>query len=147
VVIANLNTTTASLVGSSASIEKMLNEQSGSIAQSMKNVNSFTKNLADNNDKLSRSMTNIEKTTEQFANSDFNGSVAQLKLAMEKLNLVLAKVNSKDGSIGKLLNDKSLYDNLQNSIHSANILLDDLRVHPKRYVQLSVFGKKTRLVH
>jgi phospholipid/cholesterol/gamma-HCH transport system substrate-binding protein len=143
-VIANMNATTASLVGSSVSIEKMLNEQSGSIYQSMKNVNSFTKNLSENNDKLSRSMTNIEKTTEQFSQADIKGSVAQLKLAMEKLNSVLAKADSKEGSLGKLLNDKTLYDNLNNSVHSANILLDDLRVHPKRYVQLSVFGKKDK---
>lgn len=143
-VIANMNATTASLVGSSVSIEKMLNEQSGSIQQSMKNVNSFTKNLADNNEKLSRSMTNIEKTTEQFSQSDIKGSVAQLKSAIEKLNSVLAKAESKDGSLGKLLNDRTLYDNLNNSVHSANILLDDLRVHPKRYVQLSVFGKKDK---
>ncbi len=143
-VIANMNTTTTNLMGSSASIEKMLNEQSGSITQSMNNVNSFTKNLATNNEKLSRTMTNIEKSTEQFSQTDIKGSVAQLKLAMEKINSLLTKVDSQEGSLGKLINDKSLYNNLNNSIHSANILLDDLRVHPKRYVQLSVFGKKDK---
>ncbi|MCX6205445.1 MAG: MlaD family protein [Bacteroidetes bacterium] len=143
-VIANMNTTTASLMGSSASIEKMLNEQSGSITQSMNNVNSFTKNLSANNEKLSNTMTNIEKTSQQFSQVDIKGSVTQFKSAIEKLNSVLTKVDSKDGSLGKLLNDKALYDNLNNSVHSANILLDDLRVHPKRYVQLSVFGKKDK---
>lgn len=143
-VIANMNLTTVSLMGSSASIERMLNEESGSITQSLNNVNSFTKNLSANNEKLSNTMTNIEKTTEQFSQADFKGSVTQFKAAIEKLNSVLQKVDSKDGSLGKLLNDKTLYDNLNNSVHSANILLDDLRVHPKRYVQLSVFGKKDK---
>lgn len=143
-VIANMNKTTASLMGSSASIEKMLNEQSGSITQSLNNVNSFTKNLSANNEKLSNTMTNIEKTSAQFSQVDIKGSVTQFKSAIEKLNNVLTKVDSKDGSLGKLLNDKALYDNLNNSVHSANILLDDLRVHPKRYVQLSVFGKKDK---
>jgi phospholipid/cholesterol/gamma-HCH transport system substrate-binding protein len=143
-VVANLNTTTATLVSSAVSIEKMLNQQSGSITQSMNNVNSFTKNLAENNEKLSRTMTNVEKTTEQLSKTDINGSVVQLKSALEKLNTVLAKADSQNGSMGKLLNDPSLYNNLNNSIHSANILLDDLRVHPKRYVQLSVFGKKDK---
>lgn len=143
-VIANLNATTATLVGSSASIEKMLNQQSGSITQSMNNVNSFTKNLADNNETLTKTMQHVEKTTAQLSEADISGSVTQLKLALEKLNTVLAKADSQDGSLGKLLNDKSLYNNLNNSIHSANILLDDFRVHPKRYVQLSVFGKKDK---
>ena len=89
-------------------------------------------------------MSNIEKTSAQFSEADIKGSVTQFKSAIEKLNSVLTKVDSKDGSLGKLLNDKTLYDNLNNSVHSANILLDDLRVHPKRYVNISVFGKKDK---
>ena len=42
------------------------------------------------------------------------------------------------------MNDKTLYNNLSNTLKSANILLDDLRVHPKRYVNISVFGKKDK---
>ena len=44
----------------------------------------------------------------------------------------------------KLMNDKTLYNNLINTVRSANILLDDLRVHPKRYVNISVFGRKDK---
>ena len=143
-VIGNMNKTTASLIGSAASIEKMLNQQSGAIAQSMDNVNSFTKNLSDNNEKVSRTLTNVEKTTDQLAKADITGSVAQMKLALEKLNTVMGKLESQDGSLGKLINDKALYTNLNNTVHSANILLDDLRMHPKRYVQVSVFGKKDK---
>ncbi len=143
-VIGNMNKTTASLIGSAASIEKMLNHQSGAIAQSMDNVNSFTKNLSDNNEKVSRTLTNVEKTTDQLAKADITGSVAQMKLALEKLNTVMGKLESQDGSLGKLINDKALYTNLNNTVHSANILLDDLRIHPKRYVQVSVFGKKDK---
>jgi phospholipid/cholesterol/gamma-HCH transport system substrate-binding protein len=143
-VIGNMNKTTASLIGSAASIEKMLHQQSGAIAQSMNNVNSFTKNLSDNNEKVSRTLSNVEKTTDQLAKADITGSVAQMKLALEKLNTVMGKLESQDGSLGKLINDKALYTNLNNTVHSANILLDDLRMHPKRYVQVSVFGKKDK---
>ncbi|BFG69756.1 MlaD family protein [Sediminibacterium sp. KACHI17] len=143
-VIANINKTTASLVVSSASIQAMLNQQTGAITASMNNVNSFTKNLADNNDKVTRMLGNVEKTTENLSKADIDGTIAQLKNSIETLNTILGKMSSTDGSLGKLLNDKALYDNLTNTVRSANILMDDLRVHPKRYVNISVFGKKDK---
>jgi phospholipid/cholesterol/gamma-HCH transport system substrate-binding protein len=143
-VIANINKTTASLVLSSASLQGMLNEQTGAIAQSMNNVNSFTKNLADNNAKVTSSIEHLEKATNNLSQADIAGTVAKLQGTINNLNNMLAKINSTDGSLGKLMNDKALYDNLSNTIRSANILLDDLRVHPKRYVNISVFGKKDK---
>lgn len=143
-VIANINKTTASLVVSSASIQAMLNQQTGAITASMNNINSFTKNLADNNDKVTRMLGNVEKTTENLSKADIDGTIAQLKNSIETLNTILGKMSSTDGSLGKLLNDKALYDNLTNTVRSANILMDDLRVHPKRYVNISVFGKKDK---
>ena len=127
-VIANINKTTASLVISSASIQQMLAAQSGSIAQSMDNINGFTKNLADNNDKVTRVLTNVEK----------------LKTAVNNLNSLITSLNSNNGTLGKLMHDEALYNQLNETLNSANILLDDLRVHPKRYVSLSVFGKKDK---
>ncbi len=143
-VIANMNRATASLAISSASIQSLLNAQSGAIAQSMANVNSFTKNLSDNNDKVTHTLTNLETATNNFSKADINGAVSNFKTAINNLNAILAKASSTDGTLGKLLNDKTLYNNLSNTIRSANILVDDLRVHPKRYVNISVFGKKDK---
>ncbi|MDP1972755.1 MlaD family protein [Sediminibacterium sp.] len=143
-VIANVNKTTESLVISSASLQQLLNQQTGAVAQSMNNVNKFTKNLSDNNEKVSQTLTNVTKTSENFAKADLAGSVDQLKAAIGNLNKLVEKANSTDGSLGKLINDKTLYNNLNNTIKSANILVDDLRVHPKRYVNISVFGKKDK---
>lgn len=145
-VIANINKTTASLAVSSASLQAMLNQQTGTITQSMSNVASFTKNLSDNNDKVTRMLGNVEKTTDNLAKADIAGSVDKLKNTIAGLNGVLEKLNSTEGSMGKLMNDKTLYDNLTNTVRSANILLDDLRVHPKRYINVSVFGRKDKSI-
>ena len=60
------------------------------------------------------------------------------------LNTTLAKINSNEGTMGLLMNDKKLYSNLNASANSLNILLQDFRLHPKRYVNVSVFGKKDK---
>jgi phospholipid/cholesterol/gamma-HCH transport system substrate-binding protein len=143
-VIANVNKTTESLVVSSASLQQMLNQQTGSIAQSMNNVNKFTKNLSDNNERVTQSINNVTKATENFSKADLVGSVDQLKSAIANLNGLVSKIGSDNGSLGKLINDKTLYNNINNTIRSANILVDDLRIHPKRYVSISVFGKKDK---
>lgn len=142
--IANIHTITASLIVSTASIEKMLNQQSGSISKTMNNINSFSQNLASQNNTINHTLSNLEKTTAQLASSDISGSVSQLKIAIENLNGLIKKINSNEGSIGALMNDKTLYNNLNNTIRSANTLIDDLKTHPKRYVSISVFGKKDK---
>jgi phospholipid/cholesterol/gamma-HCH transport system substrate-binding protein len=63
---------------------------------------------------------------------------------MTSLNDAVKKMNRTNGSLGLLLNDKTLYQNLEGTTRSLNTLLDDLRVHPKRYVNISVFGRKDK---
>ncbi|WP_216593201.1 hypothetical protein [Sediminibacterium salmoneum] len=110
----------------------------------MNNVNKFTKNLSDNNEKITQTLGNVAKASDNLAKADLAGSINQLKTAVANLNTVVDKINSDKGSMGKLLNDPTLYNNLNNTIKSANILVDDLRLHPKRYVNISVFGKKDK---
>jgi phospholipid/cholesterol/gamma-HCH transport system substrate-binding protein len=143
-VVANLSKATGSFVSSSASLDKLLNTQTGALAQSLDNVNSFTKNLASNNGKLTNVMNNLEETTGHLAKADIDGVVNKLRNSVDQLNSAMTRLNSTDGSIGALLNDKQLYNNMNNTVRSLNILMDDLRVHPKRYVSISIFGKKDK---
>ena len=131
-------------MASSVSLQQMLNQQSGALARSLSNVDSFTSNLAANDEKLTNTMKNIEKTTERFSKADIDGAINSLKTSIEKLDSVMAKVNSTDGSLGAMINSKELYNNINNTVRSLNTLMDDLRVHPKRYVNVSVFGKKDK---
>ncbi len=142
--IANINKTTLMLAESTTSLNKMLEKQNGSIAKSMDNVNSITANLAKQNEKIDATLSNIKTTSENLSQADLKGSVASFKKSIDNLNGVISKMNSTEGSLGLMMNDKNLYNNLNNSVRSANILLDDLRAHPKRYLNFSVFGKKDK---
>ena len=140
--VANMNRLTASLAYTSASIQQMVNDQNSALAASMRNVNSITKNFANQNDKINSIMTNLDKTTTNVSQLELDQTVKKLNDAAEQLKQIAAKLNSKDGSIGLLLNDPKLYNNLASSGNKLNLLLDDIRINPKRYINVSVFGKK-----
>ena len=142
--IANITSLTQNLSKSSASLNGMMEKQNGSIAKSMDNVSLFTTNLAKQNEKISATLDNVKLTTEHLSEADFKGTINNLKGTIDNLNGVVNKLNNSNGSLGLLMNDKALYNNLTNTVRSANILMDDLRTHPKRYVNLSVFGSKAK---
>ncbi len=143
-ILEHLNTTTASFAYTAGSLQSLLNPQSGALAKSLDNVNTFTSNLATNNEKLNGIMANANKASANFANMDFQKTLSTLDNTVNEFKAGVQKINSKDGSLGLLLNDTKIYDNLASTSNKINILLDDIRVHPKRYISISVFGKKDK---
>lgn len=134
----------ANLARSSASLQVILNEKTGALAHSMVHLDSFTNNLANNNQRITGTLDNLEKTTGKLANAKIDETLKSAQDAMTSLNNAVNKMNSTSGTLGLLLNDKKLYQNLESTTRSLNTLLDDLRVHPKRYVNISVFGRKDK---
>jgi phospholipid/cholesterol/gamma-HCH transport system substrate-binding protein len=140
----NFSSIIANLAKSSASLQVILNERTGSLAHSMVHLDSFTNNLANNNQRISGTLDNLEKTTGKLANAKIDETLQSVQGTMNSLKDAINKINSTNGTMGLLLNDKKLYLNLDNTVRSLNILLDDLRMHPKRYVNISVFGSKDK---
>jgi len=140
----NINATIANLAASTAQLQILLNAQTGVLAQSLKNVNAFTANLAKNNDHITHTLENVEKTTSNLAAAKIPETVESLQSAVNEMKGLVGKINSSNGSLGLMLNDKKLYQNLEATARSLNILLDDVRMHPKRYVNISVFGRKDK---
>jgi phospholipid/cholesterol/gamma-HCH transport system substrate-binding protein len=107
----------------------------------MDNVSSFTGTLAKNNDKIGETINNLDKTTENFSKLDLQKTLTNLDGTLSQLKTAITTEN---GSLGKLMNNPSLYNNLNATSNKINLLLDDIRVHPKRYISFSVFGKKDK---
>ena len=143
-IVANLNTITESFAVSAKSLETMMDAQQGALSKSLYNVEVFTQNLNTNNDKFNSIVENAQKASKNLAAVELQSTVDSLNVAINNFKEGSAKINSKDGSLGLLLNDKELYNNLESTANKLNILLDDIRVHPKRYVSISIFGKKDK---
>ncbi len=140
----NLQSVVANSAATTASLRNLLNAQTGAITESLKNMSAFTTNLNKNNEKINQTIDNIQTATGKLAAVDIDGVIKNLQTATNNLNQMTAKLNSRDGSLGMLVNDKALYNNLDNTVRSLNILLDDLRVNPKRYVNISLIGRKNK---
>ncbi|HZH94706.1 MAG TPA: MlaD family protein [Flavisolibacter sp.] len=147
----NLQTLIARLTISSGHLQELMNSQSGALAKSLNNMNSVTGNLARSNDAISSSIRNVETTTAKLANvrieetmTALEETITELKGSAGGLRTSVDKINSPDGTLGALMNDRKLYDQMARTILGLEILLDDVRLHPKRYVNLSVFGGKSK---
>jgi phospholipid/cholesterol/gamma-HCH transport system substrate-binding protein len=140
----NLNLATASFLVTSESVQKLMDTQNGALAASLNNMKTFTSNLNSNNKSLDSIMESTKVFSRKLAAINLQQTLDTLNVAIDNFKAGSEKINSKDGSLGLLLNDKTLYNNLEATSNKINILLDDIRVHPKRYVSFSVFGKKNK---
>jgi phospholipid/cholesterol/gamma-HCH transport system substrate-binding protein len=146
IILKNLSKTTENLNKSMESIESMLQKQNGSITQTANNLNSFTKNLTDNNKKINDIIGNLDASTKQIKDADLEKTIKEVHTAVKELSIMLNKLNNGDGTAAKILNDKEVYQQLQGTIKSINTLVDDVKTHPKRYINISIFGKKDKSV-
>ncbi|MDR3652486.1 MAG: MlaD family protein [Paludibacter sp.] len=124
--MASIEQTTSNLAASSSQLKKMMNTDVPQILGNVNEVTSDFKQISGNLKKI-----------------DYAATFASINHTIANLNLVSDKLNSSEGTIGMLLNNKDLYVNLSNTASSADKLLIDLQKNPKRYVHFSLFGSKS----
>lgn len=140
----NLRRVIANLVNATSSLNELLNTQTGALAQSLGNMSAITANLKKNNDTVSSILHNVNQATDKMARLDLASTLDTMQSTLAALKTTIDKLNSNKGTLGKLMNDDALYNNLNYALVSLETLLDDVRLHPKRYVNVSVFGKKDK---
>ena len=140
----NLSVATHNLTATTASLNALLNAETGIITKTFNNLESFSQSLNGVKERLPVIANNLETTTKNLSQLDFDRTLKSVEKTMADLNLVIEKINSPNGTMGALVNDKKLYNNLTSTVSSLNLLMQDLRVNPKRYVNISVFGKKDK---
>ncbi|WJJ95316.1 MlaD family protein [Algibacter luteus] len=122
------------------------------VIQNFKNTsNSLNSLMASNEEKLNNTLANVDnissnlnKTTSQLANANLEETIKNLESTIQNFNNISNKIKNGEGSIGKLLEDDGLYNNLEGASLQLEQLLEDMKLNPKRYVHFSLFGKKPK---
>jgi phospholipid/cholesterol/gamma-HCH transport system substrate-binding protein len=140
----NLQGIIANLAGSSHSLQQLLNTETGMLAKSINNLHSITAGFARNGPKIDSTFTNLQTATDKLSKAKIAEAIESLQHTMARLEAGIAKIDSKEGTVGLLLNDRQLYDEVRRTNRSLTTLLDDLRVNPKRYINISLFGTKDK---
>ena len=137
------------------SSQKNLRKSITQLTETVENINYITGEISQS---MIRNKVSIDETLNNFKNSsesisklsdslsqiEFGATFTEFKLVATQLNSILEKMDSDTGTIGKILNDDQLYENLSASTKSLENLLNDLKEHPKRYVHFSLFGRKEK---
>jgi phospholipid/cholesterol/gamma-HCH transport system substrate-binding protein len=121
----------------------------------MHNLENTSKNadslLAENRSTITATIRNAEKITENFSkisdslsNVKFNELVDKIKVTVVNLETMTEGINQGKGTVGKLMNDETVYINLSNATKELEELLKEMKLHPKRFVHFSLFGKKDK---
>jgi phospholipid/cholesterol/gamma-HCH transport system substrate-binding protein len=143
-----------------ANINMLLSDPN--IGRTLGNVQKTTENLTVTTQQLNALMANVNKDvpglmgkasglldnannlTSNLAAVDVASTVAKVDQTLANVQQLTSKLNNNKGTLGLLMNDETLYNNLTNTVLSADSLLNNLREHPKRYVHFSLFGKKDK---
>lgn len=106
------------------------------------NLNGITSNLNKSEQKINNILTNFSNLSDSLAKSQLRSAISNADITIRELNQLVTKINAGQGTMGKLMKNDSLYNNLNKSSEDLDMLLKDLKEHPKRYVHFSIFGRK-----
>lgn len=133
----NITNIVKNVDGVTGSVNDMLSKEKKHLEEAMASLSRFSKSLGDNAEQVDSIIDNMNTFSTKLAEADI---ISEIEATVAQLNKVLESVNNSDGSVGKLLDDAELYDNLAQASNNLSTLLADLQANPHRYINISVFG-------
>jgi phospholipid/cholesterol/gamma-HCH transport system substrate-binding protein len=116
-----------------------INNSSVIIEETLTSKNTQINKTIDNFEKISSNLSNVSDELNSFGLSSL---LSNLEVSVDGIGSIVDKLDSDNSTLGKLINEDEVYNNLNSSIESLNILINDIKANPKKYVHFSVFGRK-----
>ena len=140
--IESIANTLQTIENTTKQVDGLVGTQKSRIGNILANVESISANFRDNNERIAGVLDNMDQFTGHLAQADFLQTLDNANKAVADLQAVVNNIQSGNGSVGKLLYDEQLYDNLNNASRNLDALMLDLRERPGRYVHFSIFGRR-----
>jgi phospholipid/cholesterol/gamma-HCH transport system substrate-binding protein len=126
-------------------VSNKLNGQSTALAHVIQNADKITTNLASNNANIDQTLKNLRTTTDNLSQAPLKEAIRNVDETAANLKSIMRKINENEGSLGMLVNDKNLYTNFNKTLDELSKLSADLKAHPSRYINLTIFGRKAKV--
>lgn len=139
----NFKSGLTSLKNASSELETQL-QPGGNLNKTFSELRKLSETLASNRTQLDTIFSNLTSVSDSVAKANVGQTINNLNQSLAEASNLLGNINRGEGSLGLLATNDSLYINLQATIKSLNVLLEDVNEHPKKYVHFSLFGKKEK---
>lgn len=140
--IESIRVSLKNLESTTGNLDDLMSTQKQRISDILTKIDDIAGALSKNSKQLGKAINNISDITDSLAKSNLKGAIANADSTLYYTSQVLKKMNEGKGSLGMLANDTTLYKRLSGASAQLDKLLQDMRLHPGRYVHFSLFGKK-----
>ncbi|MVZ66911.1 MCE family protein [Sphingobacterium sp. DK4209] len=123
-------------------VDGLMGSEKNRLANIMSNLESITTNFKNNNAKINSILGNLDSLSSDLSKTEIKATIDNANQAMRDVQAITNKINSGEGSIGLLIHDEKLYNNLTNASQNLDELVHDLKTNPGKYLKISIFGKK-----
>lgn len=128
---------------SSDQLDQML-ANDGKFTKMISNIESITSNIKNNNEEIAMAISNISEISDSLAASELKSTVNRANEVLGQTHEILFKINNGEGTLGELVNNDSLYHNIESLSGDLDRLLIDLQENPRKYINVSVFGRSEK---
>lgn len=142
----DLKGTLANLEQTTSNLNDILSGNKAKVNKLVSNLETFSTTLQNASPQLEEIVANLDKISDSVAKANVTQLINDAQKAIGDVQLVVDKVQRGEGTVGQLVTNDTLYTNLENSLHSLDELLKDLKANPKKYINVTVFGKREKKV-